>query len=416
MLVAELCFEHCYLDVFILLLGVRAYCGVIANTTSGWQDATFRAEIRASLGTGAPVRYRETPVRFQTTETVQTPDFEIVLRTLETTLPEISSEVVRDGQRITLRGLGPSPRTRNPRDITILHVSSDDATTVIHADVTFQASALLGATSQDSVVRSKLDYVFDQVRSQLSLETRRSSMSELVPHAGVFAPKIDFPVAETDLCPPTEFVGEEFAGQGPSAGQEPSARLKTVDQEPVERPASPVVPGDALFTQSEPADVEPVAETVREAITAATESPSPAPAESAPVVFDPPAAAEVVKPLSVFVRFSPALEPPVETAIAPIAEPAKPRAEHSMLRFSSSQPRQRTHVPALITAIVALLLLFAVAAYYLLRPNPPDPTPTSLPAETQPVNQSSEPPIFCAGGGSRQAVLLRVPVRFLRSV
>ena len=343
-------------------------------------------------------------MRFQTTETVQTPDFEIVLRTLETTLPEISSEVVRDGQRITLRGLGPSPRTRNPRDITILHVSSDGATTVIHADVTFQASALLGATSQDSVVRSKLDYVFDQVRSQLSLETRRGSMSELVPHAGVFAPKIDFPVAETDLRPPTEFVGEE-----------PSARLETVDQEPVERPASPVVPGDAVFTQSEPADVETVAETVPEAITAAKEFPSPAPEESASVVFDPPAAAGVVKPPPIFVRFSPALESPVETAIAPPAEPAKPRAEHPMLRFSSSQPTQRTHVPALITAIVALLLLFAVAAYYLLRPNPPDPTPTSLPAETQPVNQSSKFPIFCAGGGSRQAVLLRVPVRFLRS-
>ncbi len=153
-------------------------------------------------------------MRFQTTETVQTPDSEIVLRALETTLPEISSEVVRDGHRITLRGLGPSPRARNPRDITILHVSSDDATTVIHADVTFQASALLGATSQDSVVRSKLDYVFDQVRSQLSLETRRGSMSELVPHSGVFAPKIDFPVAETDLRPSTEFVGEE----SPSAG------------------------------------------------------------------------------------------------------------------------------------------------------------------------------------------------------
>jgi hypothetical protein len=59
-----------------------------------------------------------------------------------------------------------------------------------------------------------------------------------------------------------------------------------------------------------------------------------------------------------------------------------------MLQFSGSRAH-RTHVPPLIAAIIALLLLFAVAAYYLLRANPAEPAPTSLPAETQPVNQSS---------------------------
>ncbi len=73
-------------------------------------------------------------------------------------------------------------------------------------------------------------------------------------------------------------------------------------------------------------------------------------------------------------------------------------------------------MPALITAIVALLLLFAVAAYYLLRPNPPDPTPTSLPAETQPVQPESDISNLLLWLEVRaRLVLLRVPARFLRS-
>ena len=325
-------------------------------------------------------------MRFQTTETVQTPDSEIVLRALETTLPEISNDVVRDGSRITLRGLGPSPRTRNPRDITILYVSSDHATTVINADVNFQASALLGATSQDSVVRSKLNYVFDQVRSQLSLEARRASASELVPHSAVFAPAVAPYVAEPHFYPATA-----PADQGP-------VRQRFSGRKPDERPAPPMEPPVVtVFTQDEPARVEPVVEVVAELIAeemvAAPESPGPAPVvESAPVAVDLPSEIKLVEPPPVvgnIEKVALASMSPVETAVPAPVEPAISRSEHPVLEFGSSQKAQRTHVPALIAAILALLLLFAVAAYYLLRPNPPDPSPTSLPVKTQPVNQGS---------------------------
>lgn len=339
---------------------------------------------------------KETPVRFQTTETVQTPDSEIVLRALETTLPEISSEVVRDGDQIILRGLGPSPRTRNPRDITVLHISSHQETTVIHADVNFQASALLGATSQDSVVRSKLDYVFDQVRSQLSLETRRDPVSELVPHSATFAPAIAPFVAEPALHSETEPV------------ERSRWEFRAESEQTVSPAASPALPAERpfvpLFTRYEPIRVEPAVETVvepavepfvelvAEEVVAAPESPGPAPAvESEPVDLAVPAEVKLIALAPVVEKVAVVPGSPVETAVAASVEPAKPRPEHPTLQFSSSLKAQRTHVPALIAAIVALLLLFAVAAYYLLRPNPPDPSPTSLPVKTQPVKQG---PVF----------------------
>ena len=319
-------------------------------------------------------------MRFQTTETVQTPDSEIVLRVLETTLPEISSDVVREGPQITLRGLGPSPRSRNPRDITILHVSSDHATTVIHVDVNFQASALLGTVSQDSVVRSKLDYVFDQVRTQLSLETKRAEGSDLVPHSGVLASAIDAGVAEMPRAPveAVERLEQGFVAKfSRTTTPEPPV---TKSPEPPVLPAEP--PVDTVSAPSEPVGIQHVAEVV-----AAPEPPRSAPAaEVVPVVSELPVEA-ATEQLTAVASVRPAPVPDAEAATQGVA-PAKPRAERPMLQFSSSRA-QRTHVPALIMAIIALLLLFAVAAYYLLRPNPPESTPTSFPAQTRPVDHGS---------------------------
>jgi hypothetical protein len=327
-------------------------------------------------------------VRFQTTETVQTPDSEIVLRVLETTLPEISSDVVREGPQITLRGLGPSPRSRNPRDITILHVSSDHATTVIHVDVNFQASALLGTVSQDSVVRSKLDYVFDQVRTQLSLETRRAEGSDLVPHSGVLASAIDAGVAEMPRAPveAVERLEQGFVAKF-SRTTTPEPPVTKSPEPPVTESSEPSVlpaetPVHAVSAPSEPVGIQHVAEVV-----AAPEPPRSAPAaEVVPVVSELPVEA-ATEQLTAVASVRPAPVPDAEAATQGVA-PAKPRAERPMLQFSSSRA-QRTHVPALIMAIIALLLLFAVAAYYLLRPNPPESTPTSFPAQTRPVDHGS---------------------------
>jgi hypothetical protein len=114
-------------------------------------------------------------LRFQTSETVSIQDQEMVLRALEMCLRDISNEVVRSGDQITLHGLGPSPRAVNYNDKTVLSVSAEDDKTIINADVSFQASAFLGDVSQDALVRSKLEQVFEQMKSQIDLEKKREA-------------------------------------------------------------------------------------------------------------------------------------------------------------------------------------------------------------------------------------------------
>jgi hypothetical protein len=112
-------------------------------------------------------------MKFEIRETVKNPGPEVVLRALETCSREISDDVTRFGDRITVRGLGPSPRSKNRHDNTVFRVNAENGETVILGEVNFQASALLGDTSQEDVVRSKLDDLFEQMRAQIDLDTLR---------------------------------------------------------------------------------------------------------------------------------------------------------------------------------------------------------------------------------------------------
>jgi hypothetical protein len=113
-------------------------------------------------------------MRFEICETVQTTDQEMVLRALEVCSREVSSEVVRDGDRIMLHGLGPSPRAKNVHDTTVFCVNAEDDKTIINGEVSFQASALLGDQPQGDVVRSKIDELFIQMKAQIDLVSRRA--------------------------------------------------------------------------------------------------------------------------------------------------------------------------------------------------------------------------------------------------
>lgn len=95
-----------------------------------------------------------------------------MLRTLEVCLRDVSTDVHRSGEEIVLHGLGPSPLAVNRRDTTVLRVQNEENEniTVIRADVTFQASSLLGNAPQCEVVRSKLDSVFERVRMQIDVD------------------------------------------------------------------------------------------------------------------------------------------------------------------------------------------------------------------------------------------------------
>jgi ketosteroid isomerase-like protein len=112
-------------------------------------------------------------MRVEIHETVQTPDPEVVLRALEMCSREVSTDVVRIGDRITVQGLGPSPRSKNKHDTTVFSVNVENNATVIRGEVNFQASALLGDTSQQEVVRSKLHDLFEQMKAQIHLDSMR---------------------------------------------------------------------------------------------------------------------------------------------------------------------------------------------------------------------------------------------------
>jgi hypothetical protein len=121
-------------------------------------------------------------VRFQTSKIFSVEDPEIVLRALESCLRDAPINVVRFGPRITLQGLGPSPRSINHHDTTILHVELDEDQIVINADVSFQASCFMTDAQQNEVVSSKLDQIFDQVKFEIASEQERNWLPSQSPH------------------------------------------------------------------------------------------------------------------------------------------------------------------------------------------------------------------------------------------
>jgi len=126
-------------------------------------------------------------MRFEILETVHTADREMVLRALEMCSREVSGKVVRFGDRITLQGLGPSPRAKNLRDTTVFCVNAENDKTIISGEVSFQASALLGDQPQGDVVRSKLEELFNQMKAQISLDEHVERASSAFPPTTVAA-------------------------------------------------------------------------------------------------------------------------------------------------------------------------------------------------------------------------------------
>jgi hypothetical protein len=164
-------------------------------------------------------------VRFQTSETVAVRDPEMVLRALEICLRNVSSEVERYGHQITMHGLGPSPRTMNRHDTTVLCVNAEDDRTIISADVNFQASALLGDMPQDAVVRSKLEQVFDEMKMQLDLDAKRASAHSSSFDAAAIITLVEVPPSvEPEACENSlldDYLTEQTAGVSPLIADSP---------------------------------------------------------------------------------------------------------------------------------------------------------------------------------------------------
>lgn len=229
-------------------------------------------------------------MRIQTSDTLATPDAEMVLRALERSLHDVSVEVVREGQRITIRGLGPSQRTMNRNDVGVVEVENENNHTVVRSDITFLASALMGGVPQDDLVRSKLDRVLDRVKLELGTKSVREEtlpwVSDSIDEGDgearhVFAePEV---VAAHSVDPEPADVSERIVEiewrdvfEGTTAVSEPghaSVEEAAVEAEPVH--------------EAEPVRVaEPVheAEPVREAERVQEHEPAPV-AEAEPVVL-----------------------------------------------------------------------------------------------------------------------------------
>lgn len=103
--------------------------------------------------------------------TVEHPDAGYVLRTLQYYLREVSLETVRTEDELIVYGLGPSFRTMNPKDKTIVRATSQSFATTLHAEANFLPSALVGDVAQDDIVRSKIERAFELLKTELSYDT-----------------------------------------------------------------------------------------------------------------------------------------------------------------------------------------------------------------------------------------------------
>lgn len=159
-------------------------------------------------------------MKFQINETVESPDAELVSRVLETCLKAQWNDVAREGSTIVLHGLGASPRAVNRSDTTVFAVKiAEGGKTAIEADVTYQASALVGAAApQNELVQRKLYSVLELVRMDLDLAKRKAAHAaerELKPRLKEVAepePVIaEMPAVETRAATEAELIAEAEA-------------------------------------------------------------------------------------------------------------------------------------------------------------------------------------------------------------
>lgn len=244
-----------------------------------------------------------------------------MLAALEAVLRTEVADVERRSNRITVLGLGPGPTRRvNRRDMTVIYVIDDDGTTVIDADVSYQASAFLGNVSQDEVMRERLMEIFAQMRELLA-STPPTPPQERQPMSSQEAVAMDQPVVSHE----------------PAIADRVAAHPESIASEQLASPPESVIPGKGEVVAEEPPHFASAAEPVEKQETriadptAAPSVPEPAPqtleaaAEAAgdpvsavpePVVIDENAPPDWVVPAAKESKIK-----PVEWKLEPVPEP-----------------------------------------------------------------------------------------------
>lgn len=307
-------------------------------------------------------------MRFRTIERVPVEDSARVLAVLEQRLRAMLSNVERDGNRITLLGLGPSSRVVNRHDTTVIDVWATDGVTNIGADVSFQALAFLGATGQEEIMRLKLERLFEETKEQLDLERRHDKariarMEALV--GGVVAtagPRR--PVENREFDAPAAIPSEE--------------RPAAIAQE---------LSGNEVVTDIAPPEEEKEEES--ESLQASIEK-NDAIVETTSVAAPPPEAAEIVT------------EPAFFSAAVPVNEKPKPtsHSEAADLVESEDEPHDdgegrsnRWMVWAVLAACITAALPFGLHYISALRTGN---TTTQNVSASQPVASAPPKPVAAA--------------------
>ncbi len=141
-------------------------------------------------------------MHFELTTTVEEVSSERVLGCLETHLRVVAAEIVRAEGKLTALGIGPSPRVVNRKDTTVVAAQQVDGATVLSIDVTYQASALLGEMSQDSIVEGKIEGALLEMRRELGLPVHGAGLIERI------SAPVEKPAAE-GIVPVAEVVTDQ---------------------------------------------------------------------------------------------------------------------------------------------------------------------------------------------------------------
>lgn len=195
-------------------------------------------------------------MKLQLDEIVQHPDPDLVLRKLEQYLSEVSLQTVRTEDKLIVSGLGPSFRTMNPKDKTIIRVTSQPDATTLHAEADFLASALVGDVAQDEIVRSKIERAFELVKTELNYDAAShqtpSRTLQAVPTPLDVAVEGVAAMAEASSPPPVEV---DVILPAPIDRAPDPLSMSSVELEPEQKPEPKLAPKPE--TQPTPKGSEP---------------------------------------------------------------------------------------------------------------------------------------------------------------
>ncbi|CAN5688427.1 hypothetical protein BH10ACI4_BH10ACI4_16770 [soil metagenome] len=284
-------------------------------------------------------------MKFELTETVAVANPEEVLRVLEQHLRAVAGDVVRTEGQVTAFGIGPSPRTVNRRDTTVIDAREVDGQTILSVQVNYQASALLGNMPQDGIVRSKIEGAIDEMRGELKVWKPWGPPPGLDAAAPVDAPPLESPEAELPETLQEERKFDTGSERWPTPRPEAHAQITPLPEVVVD-PILISPPEQSSQTESLPptegTTVEipaAPAETEREAVT-----PVPDKLDEIAEATEKPAAEIEIAPVTGG-SDSPASELEPESASVPLEASAVPSSQRSGIRLAKGRRKKpRLHV------------------------------------------------------------------------